>query len=77
MIEKKLKRISDAIEDKENLCKLQLEQMLLAVTLFESKFFTLDRSEKVMTKDDHDSFLFSFNEIRQKLYDMIAVFDSI
>jgi len=75
MIETKLNRISDAIEDKENLCKLQLEQMLLAVTIFETKFYALDRSVKVITKDEHDLFLFLFNEIRGKLYDYIAVFD--
>ena len=76
MIEKKLKRISEGMEDKENLSKLQLEQMLLAVTLFETKFYALDRSFKVMTQDDHDAFLLSFDEIRQQLYDFIAVFDS-
>ena len=77
VIEKKLTRISEAMEDKENLSRLQLDQMLLAVTLFESKFYGLDRSVKVMTKDDHDGFILSFQEIRQKLYDLIAMYDFV
>ena len=36
-IEKKLNRIRKRIEDKENLSKLQLEQMLFVVTLKEVK----------------------------------------
>jgi|LakMenE01Jun11ns_1017448.scaffolds.fasta_scaffold9567163_1 hypothetical protein len=76
LIERKLQRISDVMENKENLSKLQLEQMLLATRLFEIKFFALSRSIKVMTKDDHDAFLVTFNQLREKLYDLLALIDT-
>ena len=74
-IGKKLDRIYGAMENKENLSKLQLEQMLLAVTLFENQFYGLHRSTKVITKDEHDGILFKFDDLRQKLYDNIASFE--
>jgi hypothetical protein len=74
-IENKLERISDAMEYKENFSKLELEQILLAVTLFENQFYGLDRSIKVMTQDDHDGFVIAFNQLRQQLYDFLAMFD--
>ena len=76
-IGKKLDRIYARMETKENLSKLQLEQMLLAVSLFENQFYGLHRSTKVMSKDEHDGLLFKFNDLRQKLYDHIATFDYI
>jgi hypothetical protein len=50
--------------------------MLLATRLFEIKFFALSRSIKVMTKDDHDAFLVTFNQLREKLYDLLALIDT-
>jgi hypothetical protein len=75
VIEQKLGRIWNSLENKENLSKLQVEQMLLAVTLFETKFYGLDRSEKVMSRDDHDGFVLQFDQLRQQLYDFIALMD--
>ncbi len=51
MIEKKLDRIWNSLEDKENLSKLQLQQMLFAVTLKEVKLCALHRSGKALTTE--------------------------
>ena len=76
VIERKLGRIWNSLENKENVSKLQAEQMLLAVTLFEVTFYGLDRSEKVMTRDDHDGFILQFDQLRQHLYDFLALMDN-
>ena len=76
LIERKLDRINEAvIQQKENLSKLQLEQMLLAVTMFETQFYGLHRSAEIMTKDDYDLYLIRFDTLRQTLYDHIAFLD--
>ena len=75
---RKLDRIDEAmVQNKENFSKLQLEQMLLAVTMFETQFYGLYRSTKIMTKDDYDLFLIRFDTLRQTLYDHIAFFGFI
>jgi hypothetical protein len=71
----KLDRIDEAIsKNKENFSKLQLEQMLLAVTMFENEFYVLHRSAQVLNKDEYDFFLLRFDKLRQTLYDHIAYF---
>ena len=75
-ISQKLDRIDEALTiNKENFSKLELDQMLLAVTMFELEYYGLHRSAQIMTKDDYDLFLIRFDTLRQTLYDQIAFFD--
>jgi len=75
-ISQKLDRIDEAVsENMENFGKLQLEQMLLAITIFETEFYSLHRSAQIMTKDEYDLFLIRFDTLRQTLYDHMALLD--
>ena len=74
-ISQKLDRIDKALlENKENLSKLQLEQMVLAVRMFQNEFYGLPRSTRVMNKDEHDTFLIRFDQLRQTLFDHLDYF---
>jgi hypothetical protein len=69
VLKKKLNRIQNRLEDKENQNKLQLQQMLLALNLFEAKFYLLH-----LTKEERYSFIATIKDIREQLYDIIAAF---
>jgi hypothetical protein len=69
VLKKKLNRIQNRLEDKENQNKLQLQQMLLALNLFEAKFYLL-----YLTKEERYSFIAMIKDIREQLYDIIAAF---